>query len=64
MARERDPVHVPYGAAEDTAAGQRGIADAAGTERSTDAEVLAWASECLDAESLAELREVLARERH
>jgi hypothetical protein len=30
---------------------------------STDAEVLAWASECLDAESLAELREVLERER-
>jgi hypothetical protein len=30
---------------------------------STDAEVLAWASECLDAVSLAELREVLARDR-
>ena len=29
---------------------------------STDAEVLAWASECLDAVSLAELREVLGRE--
>jgi hypothetical protein len=29
---------------------------------STDAEVLAWASECLDAVSLAELREVLERE--
>jgi hypothetical protein len=30
---------------------------------STDAEVLAWASQCLDAASLAELREVLERER-
>jgi hypothetical protein len=29
---------------------------------STDAEVLAWASECLDAVSLAELRELLERE--
>ena len=29
---------------------------------STDAEVLAWASECLDAVSPAELREVLERE--
>jgi hypothetical protein len=30
---------------------------------STDAEVLAWAGQCLDEASLAELREVLERER-
>jgi hypothetical protein len=30
---------------------------------STDTEVLAWASQCLDEASLAELREVLERER-
>jgi hypothetical protein len=29
---------------------------------STDAQVLAWASECLDGESLAELRQVIALE--
>lgn len=31
---------------------------------STDQQVLEWASQCLDPASLAELREIIAREQH
>lgn len=63
MARERGPVPVPHRPAQDSTA--PGWADQVlyVPTGSTDAQVLEWASQCFDEVSLAELREVLERER-